>query len=124
MNALKWTLILGDLLAIAVVTLIGFVAHGAAELSFLPRIAAIYFPLSIAWFLLASPLGLFKQEIISNRRGLWRPAVAMLYAAPFAAVLRGLILDSSIIPIFAVILGATSALGMFLWRGLYFLLSR
>lgn len=108
----------------AVVTLIGFATHGAAELSFLPRIAAVYFPLSVSWFLLASPLRLFKREIASNLRELWRPAFAMLFAASFAAVLRGLILDSSIIPIFAVILSATSALGMFLWRSLYLLLIR
>lgn len=124
MTASKWTLILGDLLAMAVVTLIGFATHGAAELSFLPRIAAVYFPLSVSWFLLASPLRLFKREIVSNPRELWRPAFAMLFAASFAAVLRGLILDSSIIPIFAVILSATSALGMFLWRSLYLLLIR
>ncbi|MDL1910614.1 DUF3054 domain-containing protein [Chloroflexi bacterium CFX6] len=119
-----WTLILGDLLAMAVVTLIGFATHGAAELSFLPRIAAVYFPLSIAWFLLASPLGLFKRETVSNPRELWRPAFAMLFAAPFAAVLRGLILDASIIPVFVVVLGATSALGMFLWRGLCLLIRK
>lgn len=124
MTASKWTLILGDLLAMAVVTLIGFATHGAAELSYLPRIAAVYFPLSIAWFLLASPLGLFKRETVSNPRELWRPAFAMLFAAPFAAVLRGLILDSSIVPVFVVVLGATSALGMFLWRGLRLLLIR
>lgn len=120
----KWILILGDLLTISVVVLVGFTAHGAAEFSSLPRIAAVYFPLSVSWFLLAAPLGLFAQEIVSNPRGLWRPAFVMLFAAPFATVLRGFILGTSIIPVFAVILAAVSAFGMFLWRGLYFLLSR
>jgi hypothetical protein len=43
----------------------------------------------------------------------------MLFAAPFAAILRGLILNAPIIPIFAIVLAATSALGMLIWRGLY-----
>ncbi len=123
-TASKWTLILGDLLAMAVVTLIGFATHGTAELSFLPRIAAVFFPLSVSWFLLASPLGLFKQEIVSNPRELWRPAFAMLFAAPFAAVLRGLILAAPIPPVFVVVFATTSAFGMFLRRGLRLLLIR
>ena len=53
----KSVLILGDLLAITLVTLIGFAAHGEADMSFLPRMAVVYFPLSISWFLLAPALG-------------------------------------------------------------------
>jgi hypothetical protein len=41
-----------------------------------------------------------------------------------AAVLRGLMLNAPIIPIFAIVLGAASALGMVVWRALYFLLNR
>ncbi|MGH9429260.1 MAG: hypothetical protein ACRD2L_23505, partial [Terriglobia bacterium] len=55
---------------------------------------------------------------------LWRPALAALFAAPLAAVLRGLMLNTPIIPIFAVVLGVTSTLGMVVWRALYFLLNR
>jgi hypothetical protein len=50
--------------------------------------------------------------------------VAMLFAGPLAVVLRGLILNAPIIPIFAVVLSVTSALGMMIWRGLYLLLKR
>ena len=50
--------------------------------------------------------------------------LAMLFAGPLAVVLRGLILNAPIIPIFAVVLSATSALGMMIWRMLYFLLSQ
>jgi DUF3054 family protein len=117
-------LILGDLLAIAVVTFIGFATHGEAGLSFLPRIAAIYFPLSIAWFLLAPFMGLFQQETIANPKQLWRPALTALFAAPLAAVLRGLLLNAPVIPIFAIVLGATTALGMVIWRTVYFLFGR
>ncbi len=117
-------LIAGDILAILIVTMIGFATHGEADLSFLPRMAAAFFPLTIAWFLLAPWFGLFQMEIISNPKQLWRPVLAMLFAAPLAAILRGLLLNAPIIPIFAVVLASTSAFGMFLWRGIYFLLRR
>ena len=113
-------LILGDLLAIAIITIIGFATHGEAGLSFLPRMAAIFFPLSISWFLLAPSLGLFQRETVSNPRQLWRPALAAFFAAPLAAVLRGFLLNAPIIPIFAVVLAATSALGMFIWRLIWY----
>lgn len=117
-------LILGDLLAIALVTLIGFATHGEAELSFLPRMAALFFPLSISWFLLAPSLRLFQSETISNPKQLWRPALAMIFAAPLAAVLRGFILSAPIIPIFAAVLAGTSALGMVIWRLIWYLFVR
>ena len=120
----KYILILGDLLAIALVTLIGFATHGEAGTAFLPRMAAIFFPITFAWFALAPWLGLFQPETASNPRQLWRPVLAMLFAAPLAVVLRGLILNAPIIPIFAVALSATSAFGMLVWRGLYWFLTR
>ncbi|MGZ9225276.1 MAG: DUF3054 domain-containing protein [Anaerolineales bacterium] len=120
----KPLLIFGDLLAIALVTFVGFATHGEAELSFLPRMAAIFFPLCIAWFLLAPSLGLFQRETTSNPKQIWRPALAAVFAAPFAAVLRGFILNAPIIPIFAAVLAVSSALGMVVWRVLYFFLNR
>jgi hypothetical protein len=115
-------LILGDLLAIALVTLIGFATHGEADLAFLPRMAALYFPLSISWLLLAPGLGLFGPEITSDPKQLWRPALAMFFAAPLAAVLRGFILNAPVIPVFAAVLASVSAIGIVLWRASYFFL--
>jgi hypothetical protein len=120
----KTTLILGDILAIAILTIIGFATHGEAELSFVPRMATTFLPLCIAWFLLAPALGLFQQETISNPKNLWRPTLAGLFAGPFAAVLRGFILNAPIIPIFAAVLAGTAALGMILWRGIFVFLNR
>ena len=120
----KSILILGDILAILIVTVIGFATHGEADLSFLPRMSAAFFPLVIAWFLLSPFLGLFQAEITSNPKQLWRPVLAMLFAGPFAAVLRGFLLNAPIIPIFAVVLASTSAFGILIWRGVYFLFSR
>jgi hypothetical protein len=121
---MKRNLFLGDLLALLLTTLLGFITHRETDLSFLPRFAVIYFPLAIAWILLAPWFGLFQPEITSNPRQLWRPILAMLYAAPLAALIRAWLLHSAVIPIFAIVLGGTSALGILLWRGLYFLLSR
>lgn len=119
-----WILVVGDVLAIAVVTLAGFATHGETNLSFVPRMLAAFVPLTVAWFLVSPWLGLFQLETISSPKQLWRPVLAMLLAAPFAAVLRGLILNTPIIPIFAVVLASTSAFGMLLWRGIYVLLKR
>src|ERR1044071_4580410 len=104
-------LLLGDVLTIALITFIGFATHGEADLSLLPRMAATFFPLVVAWFLLAPWFGLFRDEIIYNARQLWRPALTALFAAPLAVVLRGLILNAPIIPIFAVVLGVNTEIG-------------
>jgi hypothetical protein len=119
MSNKNWILYAGDLIAIALVTFIGFATHGEADVSFAPRMAALYFPLSISWFLLASTLRLYEGEITSKPGQLWRPALAMIFAAPMAAVLRGFVLNAPVIPIFAAVLAVTSALGMVVWRGLY-----
>lgn len=120
----KSLLIIGDILAILIVTIIGFATHGEANLSVLPRMAAAFFPLVIAWLLLSPFLGLFQAEVTSNPKQLWRPMLVMLFAGPFAAILRGFLLSAPVIPIFAVVLGATSAFGMLVWRGIYFFLNR
>jgi hypothetical protein len=121
---MKKYLIPGDLLAIGLVTLIGFATHGEADLSFLPRMAALFFPLIISWFLLAPALGLFQPTIAYDPKQLWRPVLGMIFAAPLAAVMRGFILNAPIIPIFALILSLTSALGMLVWRGIFVFLNR
>ena len=115
-------LVFGDSLALLVTTLLGFITHDEVAISFLPRFLALFVPLVIAWFLLAPWFGLFRQEISSSLRQFWRTVFAMAFVAPFAVVMRSLVLNTAILPIFAVVLAATSAIGMLLWRGLYFLL--
>jgi hypothetical protein len=120
----RYILILGDIFAIALVTFIGFASHGEAGVSFLPRMGAAFFPLLISWFILAPSLGLFHEQTVRDARQLWRPALAMIFAGPFAAVLRGLILNTPVIPIFVMVLSATSSLGILVWRGIYLFLRR
>jgi ABC-type xylose transport system permease subunit len=60
----------------------------------------------------------------SNPKQLWRPVLAMLLAAPLAGLLRAMMLNSVVIPLFVLILGGSAALGMLVWRGLWWLLTR
>ena len=119
----KLILYVGDTIAIALLTLTGFATHEELNMAFFSRMLAMFVPLMLAWFLLAPWFGLFEQEITSSPKQLWRPAFVMVLAAPLAAVLRSLLLNTAILPVFAVVLAATSAFGMLLWRGLYLFLN-
>lgn len=117
-------LILGDILALAVITLIGFGTHNELIQFPIDRILATFLPLLSGWFLISPWLGLFIPEITSNPRQLWRPVLAMLLAAPLAGLLRAMMLNGVAIPLFVWILGGSAALGMLVWRGLWWLLTR
>lgn len=111
-------LVFGDLLAMAVITVIGFATHGETDASYLPRMAATFVPLAVSWFILAPALGLFEAERVRSTRQLWCPAWGAFFAAQLAVILRGLWLNAAVLPLFGLILGATSALGMIVWRGI------
>jgi hypothetical protein len=117
-------LVLGDIIALAIITVIGFATHGETDLSFLPRMLTTFIPLLVSWFLIAPWLGLFNVQITSAPKQLWRPLLAMLLAAPMTAVLRAAMLNTVALPLFAFILGGSAALGMLLWRGLYSVFGR
>jgi hypothetical protein len=118
-------LIIGDALALFIITVIGFVTHGEADLSFLPRLLAAFIPLTIGWFLLAPQFGLFEENIARKPNQLWRPVGCVLFAGPFAGVIRSIWLAAWTIPTsFVLAFTATSAVGMVLWRGVYMLILR
>jgi Protein of unknown function (DUF3054) len=112
-------LVFGDIIALAVITVIGFASHGETDLSFLPRMLTTLIPLLVSWFLIAPWLGLFHMQTTSDPKQLWRPPLAILLAAPMAAILRAAMLNSVALPLFTIILGGSAALGMLVWRGLY-----
>jgi hypothetical protein len=120
----KAILILGDIFSLAVITFIGFANH--KELGTFPvwRMLSSFLPLLAGWFLIAPWLGLFKPEITSNPKQLWRPVMAMFLAAPIAGVLRALMLNSVVIPLFVLILGGSAALGLLVWRSLWWLITK
>jgi hypothetical protein len=112
-------LVIGDALAIAVVTLIGFATHGETNVALIPRMLTTFAPLILGWFLLSPVLGLFNPAVTSNPRQLWRPVLAMIFAGPLAALLRAFLLNTVVIPIFGVVLSGSAGLGMLVWRALY-----
>lgn len=120
MKQKPYLLIFGDALTLALVTWVGFATHGEAGFSFLPRMLTTYIPLLLGWFLLSPWFGLIKMEANLRPSQLWRVLFIMLFVAPLAATLRGLILNTNILPIFVLILAATNALGILAWRSLYY----
>jgi flagellar biosynthesis protein FliQ len=121
MRNAKPILITGDIIALAIITIVGFATHGETEISFVPRVLTTFIPLVVSWFLIAPWLGLFNSQTISNRKQLWRPPLAMLLAAPMTSILRATILSSVALPLFTFILGGSAALGMFGWRIAWYL---
>lgn len=120
----KRTLIVGDILTLAIITFIGFASHGKTDISYLPRMLTTFIPLVISWFLIAPWLGLFNAQITSAPKQLWRPPLAMLLATPMAVILRAAMLNAVALPLFTVILGGSAALGMWVWREIWYLLSK
>lgn len=113
------SLVIGDIITLAIFTVIGFATHGETDLSFVPRMMTTFLPLIAGWFLIAPWLGLFDPSYTASLKYLWRPPLAMILAAPMAAILRAAMLNAVALPLFAAILGGSAALGMLVWRGLY-----
>lgn len=114
-------LILGDVLMLGLVTIFGFASHGTLWTASW-RMVTTFLPLMISWICLASPARLFNLESAQHGGNLWKPLWGMLFASTMAAVLRGLWLQMPIQPIFVLVLGGVSALAIFLWRSLFWLI--
>jgi asparagine N-glycosylation enzyme membrane subunit Stt3 len=113
-------LILGDIISLAIITVIGFASHGTAG-SAGTRMLTTFLPLVASWFLVAPFLGVYDAERVRDIKQIWRPFWAMVLAGPFAAWMRGAWLNAPILPLFVVVLGGTGALGILTWRVIYFL---
>ena len=111
-------LIIGDVLVIGIITLIGFASHGELSLAGVPRMLTTFLPLLACWFLASPWLGLFDLQG-SRSNFLWRIPFAMLLAAPLTAILRAAMLNETAIPLFTLILGGSTAIGMMIWRALW-----
>jgi hypothetical protein len=111
-------LLSGDVITLALVTGFGFATHGTLDTAGF-RMLTTFIPLLIAWMAAAPFLGAYDPERALDARQLWRPLWAMILAAPLAAWLRGAWLNAPIMPVFVLVLGGFSALGMLAWRALY-----
>lgn len=123
LNRSQILLFLGDVIVLGGVTLAGFASHGTAGTAG-SRMLTTFFPLVIAWGLLAPVLGVYDLRRIVDASQLWRPFWAMVLAAPMAAFLRGAWLRAPIQPVFVIVLGGVSALSLLAWRSLYLLILR
>jgi hypothetical protein len=111
-------LLVGDMVALALVTAVGFASHGTLETAG-TRLLTTYIPLAIAWLMVAPFLGAFDLRRTADPRQLWRPFWAMVLASPMAAWIRSAWLNAPILPLFVVILGGVSAIGLLIWRVLF-----
>ena len=115
----KNVLIIGDGIALIILVTIGFATHGEQGLSFIPRMAAVFFPTLLAWFVLAPWFGLFDPQVIKEFKVFWRIPFVVLFAVPLALVIRGFILNTPVVPLFAAVFTTTSSLGLLVWRTIY-----
>ena len=120
MNALRLTkpqivYLIGDSLVLALVTVIGAAQHNTLG-SGVGHLLATFVPMLAAWLLTAPFLGAFDLQKMGDARQLWRPFWAMILAAPIGTLLRGLWLGRPIDPIFVIVIGGISALGLLAWR--------
>lgn len=110
-------LLVGDLLAVLVVTWVGFLDHYGNLQGW--RWLTTFLPVLAGWAVIAPWLGVYDGELSISARQVWRPVLAAFLAAPLAATLRGLWLNAAILPIFVIVLGLTNALGFLIWRLLW-----
>jgi K+ transporter len=111
----------GDILVLALITLVGFASHGTLD-SAGTRMLTSFFPLVVAWFLMAPLLGAYHPQHATRLVQAWRPFWAMVLAGPWMAFLRAALLNVPVAPLFVIILGGFAALGILGWRLLYILL--
>ena len=114
-------LLIGDILTIALVTVVGFATHqelGTAGW----RMLTTFIPVLIAWGLVAPFLGAYDLQRIAQLRQLWRPFWAAILAAPMAGWIRGVWLGQVILPVFVFVLGGITALAILVWRALYWII--
>lgn len=115
-NRHRIVLLVGDILALAMVTFFGFTRHGEISSAGL-RVLSTLIPLVLSWLMVAPFLGAYDLDKAADIRQLWRPFYAMVLAGPMAAWMRGVLLGNSpILPVFVLVIGGFSALAILAWR--------
>lgn len=107
-------LLAGDAIFLLAVTWLGFASHGRSLAG--GRWLVTYLPLLGSWFVTAWLLGLFVPTIIDRWQVVWRVFAAALLSAPLAVMMRALWLQQTVIPVFGLVMIATTAAGMAIWR--------
>ncbi len=114
-------IVAGDLLALLIISIIGFATHNEA-INW--QVLTTFLPYTIAWASIAPWLGVYQPENSRKPAQVWRPMLAAFLAAPMAAWLRGAWLNRAILPLFVLVLGLSAALGFGVWRLIWTFISR
>lgn len=113
---LLW-LIIGDVLAVLVVTMLGFATHYGEVTG--TRWLTSFLPVLAAWFAVAPFYGAYDPALSQQSTQVWRPLLAAVVSAPLAATLRSLMLNNTVFPVFVLVMMATNGLGFLIWRWLW-----
>ena len=117
-------LIIGDLITFALVTAAGFATHRELDTAPLKRILAVFLPVLVGWLVILPFSRLYDLEIAFDARQLWRPFWAMVVCMPFAMWLRSAWLNTTVIPLFVLVMAGISALAILAWRVVFLWLGR
>jgi hypothetical protein len=112
-------LIIGDGICYLLITTLGFMTHETLSASNIDRLLITFLAFFVAWLLISPWLGLFQREIVASRSGVWRPALAALFAAPMGGWLRSFALGTPMQATFTLVMALISALALSLWRILF-----
>ncbi len=110
-------LLAGDMLAILILAIFGYLMHYAGKEAFSLRWLSTFLPFCLGWAMAAVPMGLYAPGTRDRwQQVFWRAGLAGALAAPFATMLRGFWLNAAVSPIFMGVMTAFGALAMILWR--------
>ncbi len=115
-------LIIGDFLALLVVTLIGIASHNSHFDGL--RLLATWIPLCLAWSIAAPILGLWNAKQMPLQKSWWCFIWATILSVPLAIVVRGFILNTPTIGVFVLVMVTSSTLGLLIWRVIWQLFLR
>lgn len=113
-------LLIGDSLAIFIVTLLGIRFH-QTDPSVFGRLPYTFLPFLFAWFFFATTLQLYSFPTASALSQLWRVPVAAALAAPTGAAIRATWLGTPVITIFALVMGVAMSAGISISRSVFVL---
>ncbi len=113
-----WILIIGDILTLLITVLLGFQTHATLSI-FLQRFAYTFIPWTLAWLFVAPKFGLFNLPQMELKKQIVQIGLAMLLASPLAVIVRAAWLGSAALPLFALIMGASTFLALIVWRTIF-----
>jgi len=117
-------LLVGDVIALAIVVLTGFLFHGTLSVQSLPRLLWGMFVMGLAWALAAWPTGALDPDRMRRVQEWWRLLWAAVLAFPLGLVLYEFPQGQDLSWAFTRAMSTFSLSGILLWRILYWLRHR